>query len=333
MAFIASPGQLSARSDLYHQLGSSLAAGLSLERTVRILAEAPPARSLARPLERIAERIRAGATFAEAVRSLDSWVPPFDVAMLHAGESTGRLDATCRMLSAAYGSRARLARQLLRGLAYPTFLFHFAFFIMPIGHLVALFHDGDVAAFLGRKLLFFLPFYAVALAIVFATQGTRGHAWRSLLERVTRVVPVVGGARHALVLSRFSLALDALLNAGVTPVTAWPLAAAASGSPALEREIATWVPRLGNGESAGDLILASPAFPSHFASIYASSEIAGRLDEALPRLSEHYQEEGLRSLRTSTTVLTMLIYLTVLGIAAYQIISFWLGYYGGILAM
>jgi protein transport protein HofC len=330
MAFLIFPGQLSARSDFYHQLASSLAAGLPLTRSLRILAEGPPARGLSTPLGRIAGRLDNGATFAEAVRSLGSWAPEFDVALLEAGELSGRLDYSCRLLSRSYQERARLARQILIGLAYPAVLFHFAFLIMPIGHLVSLFHTGDIAAFLLRKLLFFIPFYIAILVVVYAAQGTRGRLWRSLIEQVMRLVPLVGKARRALVLSRLSLALDALFNAGVPAVRAWTLAAAASGSAAMQSEIRRWVPHLQNGEPASDLILASRAFPQHFASVYTSSELSGRIDEALPRLSEHYQEEGLRLVRLSAGMLTGLIYAAVLLVAAYQIVSFWLGFYGQI---
>lgn len=330
MAFILFPGQLTARSALYQQVGSSVSAGVSLVRTVQRLAASPPARALAEPLRRIALRLEDGATLSEAVRSLGSWAPEFDAALIEAGETSGKLDSTCRLLAQSYGERARLARQVLMGLAYPALIFHFAFLIMPIGHLVALFHDGDVAAFLVRKVLFFLPFYGAALILVYAAQGTRGKAWRSGLESLAGRVPVLGRARWALVLARFAAALDALQNAGVPAVRAWPLAAGASGSPRLEREMRRWVPRLESGESAGDLILRSRLFPQHFASIYASSEHAGRVDDALPRLSEHYQEEGVRRMKVAAGVLTGLIYGAVMLVAAWQIITFWLGFYGQI---
>ncbi len=330
MAFIFFPTQLAARSDFYHQIGSSLASGLPLIRTLELLERNPPALGLRRPILRILDRLRSGNTLDEAVHALGGWAPEFDVALLGAGEQSGRLDAVCRILAKAYQDRARLMRQILFGLAYPAILFHVAFLIMPVGHLIALVQTGDVLQFLSRKAAFFTPFYIVAILVVFASQGSQGRTWRSLLESITRLIPVFGRARRAVALSRFSLALDALFNAGVPATRAWPTAAAASGSPALEREIDTWVPRLDQGESAGDLILQSAAFPPHFSSLYSTSEFSGRVDDALPLLSEHYQDEGLRLMRTAAALLTGLLYGAVMLAAVWQIVSFWLGFYGAI---
>lgn len=333
MAILFLPGQLNTRADLYHQIGSSLAAGLPLGRTLQMLSENPPARGLTRILERISERVESGSTFAEALESLGSWAPEFDIALIQAGEQSGRIDESCRLLARAYGERARLMRQILIGLAYPAVLFHFAFFIMPIGDLVNLVQAGDIAWFLFKKLAFFLPLYLIVFFIIFISQGSHGKAWRSLMERFTAWLPMVRKARRALVLSRLSVALDALLNAGVPATRAWPLAAAASGSPAMEREIRRWVPRLENGEPAGDIIVHSSQFPQHFASIYASSEMTGRVDDALGRLSTHYEEEGLRLMKLAGGALTGLVYGAILLVVAYQIVTFWLGYYGNILSI
>ncbi|MBL9138897.1 MAG: type II secretion system F family protein [Verrucomicrobiales bacterium] len=333
MAFLLLPGQLTARSELYHQLGSSLAAGLPILRALEILIENPPARSLSSPFARVLRRLQAGDGFAEAMRTLSGWAPDFDIALLEAGEQSGRLDHACQLLSRSYQDRARLANQILLGLVYPVFVFHFAFLIMPVGHLVQLFHDGEVAAFLARKVAFFLPFYGLAGLAVFAAQGSRGRFWRSILEGWIRWVPFLGRARKALVLSRLSLALDALLNAGVSTVRAWPLAAAASGSPSMEREILRWIPQIENGRTPAEIIVRSHQFPTHFSGIYASSELSGRVDDALPRLSVYYQEEGLRLSRISANLLTAIIYGAVMLTAAYQIVSFWLGFYGQMVNM
>ena len=333
MAFVFLPAQLTARGEFYHQLASSLAAGLTLVRSLEILADNPPARSLATPIERLLVRLRSGATLGEAIRSLGRWASDFDTALLEAGEQSGRLDHVCELLSRSYESRAKIARQVIIGLLYPAFLFHFAFLIMPVSQLTELVKTSDIAPFVLRKLAFFVPFYLVIGFVIWAGQGTHGRAWRSMLESLLRLVPLLGKARKSLALSRLSLALDALLNAGVAGPRAWPLAAAASGSPALERELLRWGPHLENGTPAGDLVQRSPRFPAHFSSVFATAEISGRIDDALPRLHQHYEDEGLRLTKIAAGTLTGLVYLLILLAVAWQIVSFWLGYYSQILDM
>lgn len=331
MAYLFFPGQLTARSEFYHQLGNSLAAGLTLGRALRILAENPPAHGLSKPVDALATRVEAGDTLGEALRRSRRWAPDFDVALIDAGEQSGRLDQVCKLLATNYSDQARLARQVLLGMAYPVFVFHFAFLIVPIGHFIEFFKTGDVAVFLTRKALFFVPFYAAVVVLLFAGQSSHGRTWRSWVERVTGMIPGLGGARQSLMLARFALALDALQNAGVVATRAWPMAAAASGSPKLERRINHLVGRLEAGETPSEILLRCGLFPVHFTSVYASAEEAGRVDEALPRLSAHYQEEGLRRMKIAAGLLTGLVYGAVLLTVAYQIVSFWIGHYNRIL--
>lgn len=331
MPLLVTPARLAARADFYHQIGTSLAAGLTLVRTLRVLSQSPPAPDLGRRAAKVADRLESGASASEAFRSLGSWAPDFDISLIEAGEQTGRLDRTCQALSQSYASRATLARQILMGLVYPLLVFHVAFAILPVRHLVDLVHDGHFGTFLLRKALFFGPIYAATFALVFLVQRSQTGIARSLLESVTGILPILGRARKALALSRFSLALDALLNAGVNAVRAWPLAAAASGSPALQREVARWTPRIAAGTPTSELLLQSSYFPPHFANIYATAEISGQIDDALPRLVTFYQDEGLRRMRVAAGVLVGIVYGGILLIVAYQIVSFWLGFYGQIL--
>lgn len=330
MALFITPAHLAARADFYHQIGTSVAAGLTLVRTLRVLAQNPPARGIASRAARVADRLESGATAGEAFRSLGSWVPDFDLSLIEAGERTGRIDRTCLALSQAYASRAALARQILMGLAYPILVFHVAFLILPVHHLVALVRDGQIASFLFHKVLFFGPVYAATAALILVLQRTQRGIARSTLEACTSLLPVLGRARKALALSRLSLALDALLNAGVNAVHAWPLAAAASGSPAIQREVARWTPRFAQGEPTADLLVQSSCFPPHYSNIYASAELAGKVDDALPRLVSYYQEEGLRLMRVAAGILIGVVYGGILLIVAFQIVSFWLGFYGQI---
>ena len=69
--------------------------------------------------------------------------------------------------------------------------------------------------------------------LLFRLPGAARRKWRSRVENVLRRIPILGTARQDLALARLATALESLLNAGVPIVTAWELAATASGSPAL----------------------------------------------------------------------------------------------------
>ncbi len=327
MALIITPRQLSQRAQFYQQFGQMTAAGVSVVNTLEMLCRNPPARAYRAPLREIILNLSQGSTLTEAMRRLGRWMPAFDLALIQAGEHSGRLDAVFKLLAGYYDDRARLLRQMLADLAYPLFVFHFAIFLFPF---ISFFQNGNLPLYLMKTLGILLPLYAVVFAIIYAGQGRRGLQWRSFLERAIRPIPVLGTGRHYLALARLAAALEALINAGVTIIEAWDMAVAASGSPALQRAVADWRPAVVAGQLPAEAVRNSSQFPEMFANLYYSGEISGQLDESLRRLHNYYDEEGRRKLHIVATWFPRFIYFCVAGLVAFKVVNFYIGYFNQI---
>jgi type II secretory pathway component PulF len=327
MALIFTPGQLARRADFYHQLGSLTGAGLDLMRALDQLQRHPPELSYRAHLRVVLGELNHGYTFTEALQRVGGWLPSFDIAVLQAGEQSGRLETCFRLLSDYYNDRARLARQVIGDLAYPAFLFHFAIFIFPFAEF---FRTGDWMVYGAKTLGILIPLYALTLAAIYAAQSRHGEKWRSIVETVLIPVPVLGTARSYLALSRLSAALEALLSAGVTIIEAWEIAATASGSPSLRRTVLAWRPQVNAGVTPAEVVNASHRFPEVFASQYASGEVSGKLDDTLRRLQQYYQEEGSRKLHMLAQWTPRAVYLLVALMIAYRVVGFYTGYFNQI---
>jgi type II secretory pathway component PulF len=325
MSLLVTPAELSRRAELYHQLAQLTAAGIGLPRALETLWHNPPARSYRKPLSALIHLLAEGATFSEALKTVEGWMPAFDGALLGAGEKSGRLPASFHLLSDYYRERAQLARHAMGDLVYPFFLFHFAIFIGPVP---GLFTTGNVLAYVKQTLGILLPVYAVVLLLMYAMQGRHGESWRARIEMILRRVPVWGAARRNFALARLAAALEALLNAGVPIIEAWDLAATASGSPALRRAVLNWKPRVLAGETPAEALGQSREFPRHFSNLYQTGEITGQLDQTLNRLRVYYREEGTRKLRALAEWTPRLVYFAIVLMIAWRVVSFWMGYYG-----
>jgi type IV pilus assembly protein PilC len=251
-------------------------------------------------------------------------LPAFDIALLQAGEQSGRLEACFRLLADYYRDRARLARQVLMDLAYPVALFHLAIFIFPFAQF---FMSGNWVAYLTQTLGILVPIYLLTGLVIFAAQSRHGETWRACFESLLRPVPLLGTARHYLALSRLAAALEALLSAGVTIIEAWELAATASGSPALRRTVLGWRPLVTAGETPAEIVNSSRRFPEVFASQYSSGEVSGTLDQTLRRLHQYYQEEGSRKLHAVAQWSPRIIYFLVAIMIGWRVVAFWSGYF------
>lgn len=324
MPLIVTPGQLSRRADLYHQLGQLLAAGISLRSALEQARHHPPSRSCVAPLRQVLDALNDGCTFTESVRQAKGWLPEFDITLLEAGEKSGRLDNCFLALEEYYSDRARLMKQMIVHLLYPVALFHFAVLIFAFVRWAG---SNDLIGSVRQIVFILAPIYLMVAAIIFVMQNRHGEVWRAFVEKVLHPIPVLGRARRELALARLAMALEALLNAGVTIIEAWELAAAVSGSPALRRAVRDWHPRVLAGVTPAEALNESGKFPGLFAGQYASGEVSGKLDEVLRRLAKYYREEGSRKIQMLAQWTPTVIYLGVALMIAWWIIRFYMGYF------
>jgi type II secretory pathway component PulF len=327
MALLVTPAQLTRRSDLFHQLAQMTAAGLGLIQSIEVLHRSPPQPNLRAPLAQALHHLREGSGVSESLSRSGGWLSSFDIALIEAGEKSGRLPQCFELLATYYAERAQLARQVIGFIIYPLFVFHFAVLLFPVGTFTDLILKGEVLVYAAQKILILAPLYGIVLLLAFSLQATHGEAWRSLIERVCSAVPILGKARRDLAIARLSVALEALLNAGVTIIEAWELAAAASGSPALRRVVAEAKPNWINGQPPSETVASRREFPTAFASLYQTGEISGQLDDALRRTHALFQDEGSRKLKQFVFAMAGFLVGAIMLMIAFNIVRFYMGYF------
>ena len=124
------------------------------------------------------------------------------------------------------------------------------------------------------------------------------------------------------------MALQALLNAGVDMISAWEMAAAASGSVLIQRAVNAWKKDVSTGKLPSEAVRDEPGqFPELFANLYHTGEISGKLDDSLLRLSAYYQEQGNSKLHALASWVPRFFYFGVAALVAYKVISFYMGYF------
>ena len=324
MPLIITPTQLERRAELYHQLGSLLAAGMTFHQGLEQLLQHPPSLFLRPAISRWLDHLNEGCTVTEAVGRLGRWMPAFDLALVEAGEKSGRLDACFKLLALYYSERAQMGRQIISDLLYPLFILHFAVVLFPFIKFV---QTGSFFQVGASILLVLGPLYAGVFLLLVACQGRRGEMWRTGIESLLQPIPVLGTARRCLALARLSAALEALLNAGVSILGAWELAATASGSPALRRTVLSWKVPMENGSTPSEMVSSAPAFPDVFRNMYHTGEISGTLDDSLKRLRDFYQQEGSRKMRLVAQWTPRLIYFGIVIYVGIRILSFYGDYF------
>jgi type IV pilus assembly protein PilC len=330
MALIVTPGTLSRRADFYLQLAGMLTAGVPIIQAFEMLKKNRTAGSFRRSIETIVTQLQKGFTLAESLKACGSWIPNFDTALISAGEQSGRLDQTMKMLGTYYQDMASLSREVVMGMLYPLFLVNLALLIFPASLLTHLFFANGVEQLIKEKALAFGLLYGTIIVLFLLCNARFGAFWRELLASIANAVPVLGKARKNLALARFSAALEALISAGVTIIEAWRLAAEACGSAQIRRSVEAAVPRIQAGLTPGEAVQQMPVFPEVFRNLYATGEISGQIDSTLTRLHNLFQENARVKFQAFREWLPRLVFLCIALVIGYQIITFYIGYFDSV---
>jgi type II secretory pathway component PulF len=333
---IVTPWELNRRAQLYEQLASMIAAGVPLVKALEMAGRSNAVRGSRKTILALIGHLQEGLTFSDSMVKIQGWLPEFDIALLSVGEQSGRLDESFKLLARNYAARAKIIRDTLAGLLITIMTLHVFLLVFPIGLLTELAggilnnNYSQCLPFIVEKIIVFGVLYGTVLFLIFACQGKRGERWRSFIESIVRMIPILRTAVKYLALARLASALDALTNAGVSIVKSWELAGAACGSPRLKREILKWTPQLESGLTPAEMVGQIGYFPEVFTNLYHTAEMSGKLDETLVRLHAFFEEEGFRTLHVFTRILNGTIYGLVALLVAYNVIHFWVNYYGGL---
>ena len=125
----------------------------------------------------------------------------------------------------------------------------------------------------------------------------------------------------------FSFALGNFLDAGLSIDRAWLSAGLISRSPELVAASQAMTTRIEGGEAPGPQLSSCPCFPEDFVALYRTGESTGQLEQNLLHLASLNQERANHQLKLATLIYPSLLFIIVAGGIAYQVISFYAGYF------
>jgi type II secretory pathway component PulF len=350
---MVTPGQLNRRAAFFEQLAAMIAAGVPLTKALEMSGRNRSTGVSPKVIQALTHHLQEGHTFTDALQMVSGqkrgtevspdrpnqtyWLSDFDIALLSAGEASGRLDVTFKLLARFYASRAKLIHDTIAGSIITIVTLHLFLLVFPIAFL-----QGFVLGLINGRYEMCLPFiiekivafgllYGGGWFLAFAAQGNRGEFWRAGVEAVFKRIPFLCSAVKSLVVARLAMALNALLSAGVPVIRAWELSAVSCGSPSLKKAVFKWTPELESGVTPAEMVAQIPYFPDMFTQLYQSGEISGKQDETLARLHTYYEEEGFRKLQTFCRALMLTLYFTLAILIGIFVIRFWTGYFNTLL--
>ncbi|MDQ3981021.1 MAG: type II secretion system F family protein [Actinomycetota bacterium] len=321
------------------QFSTMIASGLTLLRSLKILAEQADNPKLREIIGKVATAVEGGKSLSESLAEHDAF-PKLYVAMVRAGETAGTLDQVLVRIADTLEKDVALRKKIKAALTYPAVVLVLAvvltiamlLFIVPT--FVGMFKELGGTLPLPTRILLFAStvvrnlWFVLFLVPVGAWQGYKRArkvpAVRERLDVLKLKVPVFGKLFHKLAIARFTRNLSTLLHAGVPILLSLEITADTIDNAVISRAVVDVRAGVRQGESVAKPLSNHPVFPPMVVQMVGVGEETGALDEMLRRIADFYDREVEAATEALTAALEPLMIATLGGIVGAMVISLYM---------
>jgi type IV pilus assembly protein PilC len=301
------------------QMATMIGAGLSMIRTLSILADQAENKELARVLAIVRTDVEQGQSFSEALMKHPRVFPPLMVHMVRAGETGGFLDNSLVGVATNFEADVKLRDTIKSALTYPVVVLIMALlavagmliFIVPIFKDMFSSFGADLPAptqalvVLSENMVWIAPVLIVG-GIIFTVWWQRNKhtdAVRSRVDKLRLRLPIFGPLFTKIAIARFSRTFSTMLGAGVPILQALGIVGETSGSWVLEQSLRKVQDSVRQGKSIAGPLANEPVFPTMVVQMISVGEDSGSMEVMLEKIGEFYESE----VDATTKALTSLI--------------------------
>ncbi len=301
------------------QLETMIGSGLSLLRSLMILAEQTESKPLAKVLSEVRSDVETGQSFSKALAKHPKVFPPIMLNMVKAGEVGGFLDDVLVSIATNFEGEVALRGKIKSAMTYPVVVFFIAIlavtamllFIVPV---FAGMFDGlggelpmatQVLVNMSTFLKFGSPFIVVGIVLFAAWWSRNKHRYeiRARVDPLKLKIPVFGMLIRKIALARFTRNFGAMVRAGVPILQALDIVGQASGNVVIEKATTAVQDSVRRGQSLSGPLASHDVFPPMVVQMMAVGEDTGALDVMLDKIADFYDQE----VESTTEQLTSLI--------------------------
>ena len=322
------------------QFATMINSGLSMLRSLTILAEQTTNKELARVLGEVGKDVETGVALSSAMVKHPNVFPPLMINMCRAGEVGGFLDSVLLQIATNYEAEVKLRGKVKAAMTYPVVVLVMAIlsvvgmllFIVPTfasmfdtlgGELPA---PTKVLVFMSGALKVLAPFLFVGfIAFVFVWRKVKNtDRVRNVVDPLKLKIPVFGPLFQKIALSRFARNLGTMMHSGVPILQSLEIVSDTTGNVVLARAIRDVQESVRTGESLAAPLAHHPVFPPMVVQMMSVGEDTGALDGMLHKISEFYDQEVESTTESLTALIEPLMIAFLGGIVGSMIIALYM---------
>jgi general secretion pathway protein F/type IV pilus assembly protein PilC len=316
----------------YGQLAALLRSGVPLLRSLDVIRNQTSRRTLAEVLEDVHDRVKDGASLADAMSHHRSVFGEMAVNMVRAGGEGGFLEDALDRVALFAERQEDLKSRTMGALAYPMFLMILCLLVVAglLVFFVPRFEEiferlrerGELPwateALLGTSAVLhswgWLILLLLAAAGFSARRYLRTEAGRLWWDHTKLRLPLGGAIFQSLAVARFCRVLGTLLHNGVPILKSLEISRPAAGNLVLSNAIAEAAANISAGETLAEPLARSSEFPADVVEMIAVAEESATLDKVLVDIADGLDRRTARKLDLTVRLLEPLMLLVLASI-------------------
>ena len=310
--------------------------GLSISRSLGVLAGQTENKYLAAKLREVREDVEAGSSLSQALAKHPKVFDNLYVSMVQAGEVGGSIDLVLKNVATQLEKQVELNRKIRGAMTYPIVVLGVigTLFLLMMVLVVPTFKrvfsqlgatlpgPTQVVIDISNALLSWRVIVIIAvivMGVVLFRRWIRTENGRMMWDRFKMRPPIIGPLVHKAALSRFASTLSSLLSAGVPVLESLDIVAQGTGNAVVAEAVLDTKTAIREGKPFSEPMKQHDVFPPLVIQMVEVGEATGALDEMLLRVSEFYNGEVDQTVDNLTSILEPVL-VVLLGIVVGSVI-------------
>ena len=311
------------------QFATMINSGLSLLRSLNILAEQTESKALAEVVGQVRMDVEKGSSLSQAMSKHPKAFGRLYVSMVRAGEVGGALDSVLLRLADTIEKQVELRRKVKSAMTYPvvvaalvlTIVAAMLLFVIPMFEGIYKQLGGTLPAptrvlislsnFL-RK-LWYVAFAGIVGGAFAFRKWIASEEGRKQWDAIKLKVPVFGKLVRKTALARFSRTLSALVRSGVPILESLDIVAETAGNYVVATAVRETQAAVKRGDPLSRKLEDHPVFPPMVVQMMAVGEETGALDEMLDKIADFYDQEVEATVDALTSLIEPIL-IVVMGV-------------------
>jgi len=305
------------------QLADLLGAGVPLVKSLSILQKQTANNKLAEIIAEINTDVSGGDTFADALGKHPKEFSKLYTAMVRSGEAGGMLDDVLNRLADFSEAEEQLKSKIKSALAYPVVMIiagAFAvgvMFVYIIPKITGVFKElNQTLPALTQTLIttseftqqyWYVVVGVIAGLVIALNQLVKTEEGKLFWHRTQLRIPILGDVVRKREVARFSRTLGSLLKNGVSILAALKITRDVLNNEIVKGELDEVIDGITQGTGIAEPLKHSVFFPPVTINMMTVGEETGQLETVLLRISDSFETEVDRKVRTLTSLIEPLI--------------------------